>query len=98
MSTALVTGGSRGIGREICAAFARAGYDVAFTYAKDEAGARETVRRIQEAGAGALAFRCDVSDAAAVHPLFGQGRGEHRQRRLRVGRDGRLVRGRLFRL
>ena len=50
MSTALVTGGSRGIGREICAAFARAGYDVAFTYTKDEAGARETARRIQEAG------------------------------------------------
>lgn len=72
MSTALITGGSRGIGREICAAFARAGYDVAFTYTKDEAGARETVRRIQEAGAGALAFRCDVSDAAAVHALFGQ--------------------------
>ena len=48
MSTVLVTGGSRGIGRGICVAFARAGYDVAFCYSKDEDGARETARLIEK--------------------------------------------------
>lgn len=72
MSTALVTGGSRGIGRAVCLAFARSGHDVTFTYTKDEAGARETVRLAEEAGAGVTALRCDVSDPAAVHELFGQ--------------------------
>ena len=72
MSTALVTGGSRGIGRAICLEFARAGYDVAFCYAQDEAGAEETARLVAEAGAGALSFRCDVSDEAQVQAMFGQ--------------------------
>ena len=72
MSTALVTGGSRGIGRAICLEFARAGYDVAFCYAQDEAGAEETARLVAETGAGALSFRCDVSDEAQVQAMFGQ--------------------------
>ena len=65
-----VTGGSRGIGRAICEAFARTGRDVAFCYAQDEEGARETARRIEAAGAGALALRGDVSDEAAVQAMF----------------------------
>lgn len=72
MSTALVTGGSRGIGRAICLEFARAGYDVAFCWSKDEAGAEETARLVAETGAGALSFRCDVSDEAQVQAMFGQ--------------------------
>lgn len=72
MSTALVTGGSRGIGRAICLEFARAGYDVAFCWSKDEAGAKETARLISEAGVGALSFCCDVSDEAQVQAMFGQ--------------------------
>ena len=69
MSTALVTGG---IGRAICLEFARAGYDVAFCWSKDEVGAKETARLISEAGAGALSFCCDVSDEAQVQAMFGQ--------------------------
>ena len=70
MSTVLVTGGSRGIGRAICVAFARAGYDVAFCYSKDRAGARETVRLIEECGAGAMPFLCDVSDEKQVEEMM----------------------------
>ena len=70
MGMVFVTGGSRGIGRAICEAFARTGRDVAFCYAQDEEGARETVRRIEAAGAGALALRGDVSDEAAVQAMF----------------------------
>lgn len=72
MSTVLVTGGSRGIGRAVCLEFARAGYDVAFCYSIDEAGAAETERLIGETGAGATAFRCDVSDEAQVAAMFSQ--------------------------
>ncbi len=70
MSTVLVTGGSRGIGRAVCLEFARAGYDVAFCYSQDEAGAKETSRLIAETGAGASVFRCDVSDEAQVEKMF----------------------------
>ena len=70
MSTALVTGGSRGIGRAVCAALAAAGYDVLFSYSKDEEGAKQTLRLIEEAGAGGTAVRCDVSDEAQVRALF----------------------------
>lgn len=66
----LVTGGSRGIGRACCAAFAKAGWDVAFCYARDEADAAETRRLIEACGAGALAFRCDVRSEAQVNEMF----------------------------
>ena len=67
MSAALVTGGSRGIGRAVCLAFARAGYDVAFMYAHDDAGAAETARLCEAAGAGVLSLRCDVTCEAQVN-------------------------------
>lgn len=70
MGMVLVTGGSRGIGRACCAAFAKAGWDVAFCYARDEAGAAETQRLIEACGAGALAFRCDVRSEAQVNEMF----------------------------
>lgn len=70
MALALVTGGSRGIGRAVCLALAEHGYDVAFCYASDDAAAEQTARLIETRGAGALAFRCDVSDEAAVKQMF----------------------------
>ena len=66
----LVTGGSRGIGRAICLAFAEEGKDVAFCYDKDEEGAKETARLISEKGAGAMPIRCDVSDERQVEEMF----------------------------
>jgi len=63
---ALVTGGSRGIGRAIVRELARAGREVHFTFVRDEAGAEETARQVAEAGGAALMSRLDVSDFAAV--------------------------------
>jgi NAD(P)-dependent dehydrogenase (short-subunit alcohol dehydrogenase family) len=60
---ALVTGGSRGIGRGICLELARHGYAVAVNYAGNEDAARETVGLLGP-DADALAVRADVSDAA----------------------------------
>ena len=67
--TALVTGGSRGIGRAICLELAARGADVALCYAGGEAAAAETVRLCEERGVKALAVRCDVSDGAQLKAM-----------------------------
>lgn len=59
---ALVTGGSRGIGRGICVELARAGYVVAVNYAGNEAAARETQALL--GGADSLLVQADVGVAA----------------------------------
>lgn len=58
---ALVTGGSRGIGRAVCVLFGRLGAKVCVNYVRDEAAAQETVALIQNAGGVAFANRADVS-------------------------------------
>lgn len=60
---AIVTGGSRGIGRAICLELARDGYFVVLNYRSDEAGAIETLQMIRDAGSDGEVMRCDVSDA-----------------------------------
>lgn len=67
--TAIVTGGSRGIGRAVCLELAAGGANVVFCYAGNEAAARETAQAVEALGARALAVRCDVSDAAQVDAL-----------------------------
>ena len=67
--TAIVTGGSRGIGRAVCLELARGGANVVLCCAGNEAAARETAKSVEELGAKALALRCDVSDAARVDAL-----------------------------
>ena len=64
--TALVTGGSRGIGRAVCLELAGGGANVALCYAGNETAARETVRAVEALGVKALAVRCDVSDGGQV--------------------------------
>jgi 3-oxoacyl-[acyl-carrier protein] reductase len=59
---ALVTGGSRGIGKAICIALAQAGADLAVNYTRDEAAARETVAEIENLGRRAVAYRASVDN------------------------------------
>lgn len=58
---ALVTGGSRGIGRAVCVLFGRLGARVAVAYARDEASARRTVEEIEAAGSTAVAIGADLA-------------------------------------
>ena len=66
---ALVTGGSRGIGRGICVALAKRGVHVAFSYAGNNEAAAETKALIESCGAQALAMQSDVSQADDVKAL-----------------------------
>ncbi|MEQ8275526.1 MAG: 3-oxoacyl-ACP reductase family protein [Deltaproteobacteria bacterium] len=63
---ALVTGGSRGIGRAIAEGLAREGAKVCLTYTSNEAAAQETIAAIEAAGGQATAKKFDVGDAAAA--------------------------------
>lgn len=67
---AIVTGGSRGIGKATCIRLARDGFAVAVGYANGEAEARETVATIRAAGGKAEAFQADVGDPDAIPLLF----------------------------
>jgi 3-oxoacyl-[acyl-carrier protein] reductase len=69
MKTALVTGGSRGIGRAIALELAAAGHRVVVSYRQDEASAEETVARIRSAGGEAVAIGADVTKQAEVRAL-----------------------------
>lgn len=64
--TALVTGGSRGIGRAICLELARQGCNIALCYAGNQQAAQETVAACQSLGVKAVAYRCDVSSNKEV--------------------------------
>jgi 3-oxoacyl-[acyl-carrier protein] reductase len=60
--SALVTGGSRGIGRAIALIFARAGADVAIIYKNSDAEAESAVKEIEDFGVKALKIKCDAAD------------------------------------
>jgi 3-oxoacyl-[acyl-carrier protein] reductase len=63
---ALITGGARGIGKEIGLALAKEGWNVAICYRTSESDANETVGLIQEIGAKAYSQKADVSDPDAA--------------------------------
>lgn len=69
---AVVTGGSRGIGKAICKLFAENGADVALIYAGNEAKAQETVQELLQCGVKAAAYKCNVADFAQTKETFGQ--------------------------
>lgn len=60
---ALVTGGSRGIGRAVCLELASHGYDLALTYRRDEASARSVREEVEKLGAA-----CTITAADQIEP------------------------------
>ena len=70
LPTALVTGGSRGIGRAIAQCLARDGFQVCLTYVSRPEEAEQTVASIVAAGGKAHAYPLNVGDSAAVADFF----------------------------
>lgn len=66
MKYALVTGGSRGIGRAVCVELAGMGYQVLINYRNRKEEAEETLRLVREKGSDGELMEWDVTDAAAV--------------------------------
>jgi len=66
---ALVTGGSKGIGRSICLALAANGCDIAVNYAHDLASAETTVNLVKQLGRRAISFKADVSKIDEVDAM-----------------------------
>jgi 3-oxoacyl-[acyl-carrier protein] reductase len=74
--TAVVSGGSRGIGRTIVEELAGRGYRVHFLYLSRADAAAETVAAVAARGGVALAHRCDVTDVKAVEAFVDSVGGE----------------------
>lgn len=77
MEYALVTGGSRGIGRAICQKLADSGFSVIINYKSNEAAALETQKLITETGGIAELLPFDVSDGKAVDAAVEQWQSSH---------------------
>ena len=73
---ALVTGGSRGIGRGISLKLAEQGVHVAINYVRDEASAKKTLEQVRARGADGFIVQADVSKPAQIERLFNRVRDE----------------------
>ena len=65
--TAIITGASRGIGREICRLFAKSGYNVIINYSSSEKEAEKLQKEIGDRSS--MIFKADVSDRDAVFEM-----------------------------
>jgi 3-oxoacyl-[acyl-carrier protein] reductase len=74
--TALVTGGSRGIGRAIVQEFSAAGYAVAFTFAANCEKAQELVACLNARGGTSAAYQADVRDFSRAQEVIAQAQQE----------------------
>jgi 3-oxoacyl-[acyl-carrier protein] reductase len=95
---ALVTGGSRGIGRACAVALARAGATVILTYAGNEAAANEAVALVEKAGGKAKALRFDVADTKACTDAVDGVMKEHGRLDILVNNAGVAVDGLVMRI
>jgi 3-oxoacyl-[acyl-carrier protein] reductase len=95
---AVVTGGSRGIGRATAEVLAAQGARVVIGYASNEAAARETAAAIESAGGSAEIMALDVSDSASAERAIGDVAKRHGRLDVLVANAGIAIDGLLLRL
>jgi 3-oxoacyl-[acyl-carrier protein] reductase len=66
---AIITGGSRGIGRALCEVFAREGADVAFNYHSRDDAAQEVLEKVRSSGRKGLAYKVSITDRPAINKM-----------------------------
>ena len=66
---AIITGGSRGLGRNTAVNLARRGVDIVFTYRANEKEAESLIREVEAMGRKATAFCLDTGDTRAFDPF-----------------------------
>jgi 3-oxoacyl-[acyl-carrier protein] reductase len=84
MTYALITGGSRGIGRAICVKLAAMGYNILVNYKGNKAAADETVALVQAQGMQAEAIAFDVAKAEEVQQVLGAWQEAHKEDKIEV--------------
>jgi 3-oxoacyl-[acyl-carrier protein] reductase len=94
---ALVTGGSRGIGRAICTTFARHGAKVVINYTSNAIAAEETLHLCATLGSEGQLYKCDVAQSSQVDEVFNHikkefGRVDIVVNNAGVSKDGLIVR------
>lgn len=67
---AVITGGSRGIGRAASVALAKQGWNICFSYVRNEAAAQETIQQVQAAGGEVIAVKADIVNRDDIKKLF----------------------------
>lgn len=72
MAIALVTGGSRGIGKATSLLLAQSGYKVVVNYQRNKQAADDVIRAIIEAGGEAIAIKADIGDELQVMAMFAE--------------------------
>lgn len=77
MKYALVTGGSRGIGRAVCEKLAEMGYNILINYQSNETAALETAKLVEQHGVKAEIIKFDVADKAQVDATLVQWMEQH---------------------
>lgn len=94
--TALVTGGSRGIGRAICLELADRGACVAVNYKTREDAANAVVEEVRNGGVDAISVQADVADSRAVQAMVDEVAGALGKPDILVNNAGLLFRGTLL--
>ena len=85
---ALVTGGTRGIGRAIAIELSEAGYGIIFTYKSNDQAADETINIIHSKGGRAEKVRFDVADSKEAAPVMNEIVAQHNNIRILVNNAG----------
>jgi len=77
MKYALVTGGSRGIGKAVCKKLAEMDYHILINYSSDHAQAQNTLELVKQAGSEGTLMQFDVSDSITVDKALGEWQASH---------------------